>query len=126
MSWVRELEIWVHQEKRELSQSCTLMQCNTRRSIVQTWLYTSEKDLFQSVCESFVKENTASHCKKRTYEDENRILKSACKEDFVFTGRGGKPLCLICHFSLSHYKASYLKRHCEIKTSHMIIDLDQN
>ncbi|CAM5082332.1 unnamed protein product, partial [Natator depressus] len=39
-------------------------------------------------------------------------------EDFAFTSKGGKPMCLICNASLSHYKVSNLKRH--YKTIHNI------
>ena len=70
-------------------------------------------NFFRSVCENFV---TSSNCKKRKYEDENRNFKPEREEDFAFTVKGGKPLCLICNVSLSHYKASNLK--CHYETNH--------
>ena len=55
----------------------------------------------------------SSNYKKRKHEDENSDFKPEWEEDFAFTVKGGKPLCLICHVSLSHYKDSNLKRHYE-------------
>jgi hypothetical protein len=64
----------------------------------------------------------SSNCKKRKYEDENINFKPEWEEDFAFTVKGGKPLCLICNVSLSHYKASNLKRHYE--TNHKTFSSD--
>ena len=43
---------------------------------------------------------------KRKYEDEKRTFKPEWEGEFAFTDNGGKPLCLVCHDSLNHYKAS--------------------
>ena len=56
-----------------------------------------------------------NNCKKRKYEEENRTFKTEWEEEFGFTDNGGKPVCLICHASLNHYKTSNLKRHYEAK-----------
>ena len=53
--------------------------------------------------------------KKRKYEDEERTFKPEWEGKFAFTDNGGKPLCFICHDSLSHYKASNMKRHHETR-----------
>ena len=54
---------------------------------------------------------------KRKYEDEKRTFKPEREGEFAFTDNGGKPLCLVCHDSLSHYKASNMKRHHETRHS---------
>src|SRR4029434_2384623 len=46
---------------------------------------------------------------KRKYEDEHRTFLPEWEE--LFAERNGKPLCLICQTSLSHFKASNLERH---------------
>ena len=53
--------------------------------------------------------------KKRKYEDEKRTFKPEWEGEFTFTDNGGKPLCLVCHDSLRHYKASNMKRHHETR-----------
>lgn len=55
----------------------------------------------------------SSNCKKYKYEEENRSFKPEWEEEFAFTVKGGKPLCLIRSASLIHYEASNLKHHCE-------------
>lgn len=69
-----------------------------------------------------MKKLATSNCKKRKYEDENRNFKPEWEEDFAFTVKGDKPLCLIYHVSLSQYKASNLKRHYE--TNHKNFSYD--
>ena len=55
--------------------------------------------------------------KKRKYEDEKRNFKPEREGEFAFTDNGGKSLCLICHNSLSRYKASNTRRHHERRHS---------
>ena len=55
--------------------------------------------------------------KKRKYEDKKRTFKPEWEGEFAFTDNGGKPLCLICHNTLSHYKVSNMKRHHETRHS---------
>ena len=43
------------------------------------------------------------------------LAKPEWEEEFTFTDKGGKPLCLICQDSLGHYKASNMKRYHEIR-----------
>jgi hypothetical protein len=49
--------------------------------------------------------------RKRKYEDENRGLKIEWEEEFVFVGRHGGPMCILCQITLSQFKASNLKCH---------------
>src|SRR4029434_4432520 len=51
---------------------------------------------------------------KRKYEDEHRTFFLEWEE--LFAERNGKPLCLICQTSLSHFKASNLE--CRLSTHH--------
>ena len=51
----------------------------------------------------------------RKNEEGNRTFKREWEEEFGFTDNGGKPVCLICHTSLNHYKTSNLKRHYKAK-----------
>uniref|UniRef100_A0A3Q3RD36 HAT C-terminal dimerisation domain-containing protein n=1 Tax=Monopterus albus TaxID=43700 RepID=A0A3Q3RD36_MONAL len=48
---------------------------------------------------------------KRKYEDEHRTFLSEWEDLYFFVERNGKPFCLICQTSLSHFKASNLERH---------------
>ncbi|XP_040069581.1 zinc finger BED domain-containing protein 5-like [Ixodes scapularis] len=60
--------------------------------------------------------------KKRKYEDEHRTFLLEWEEDFAFTEKNGKPLCLICNAAISHHKASNVRRHYE--TNHKTFCLD--
>lgn len=53
----------------------------------------------------------AASNKKRKYEEENRSFQSEWEDDFAFTDKGGKPICLICQATIANYKLSNLKRH---------------
>ena len=66
--------------------------------------------------------------KKRKYKDKKRTFKPDWEGEFAFTDNGGKPLCLVCHDSLSHYKATNMKRHHEkdIATFLITIHLSQH
>ncbi|QQP37666.1 General transcription factor II-I repeat domain-containing protein 2B, partial [Caligus rogercresseyi] len=62
-------------------------------------------------------------CKaKRKYEDEHRTFLEEWEDAYFFIERNGKPFCLICSSSLSHFKASNLQRH--FRTVHANIDRD--
>lgn len=60
--------------------------------------------------------------KKRKYEDEHRAFLPEWEEDFAFTEKNGKPLCLICNAAISHHKASNVRRHYE--TNHNAFSRD--
>lgn len=51
------------------------------------------------------------HTAKRKYEDKHRTFLSEWEDLYFFVERNGKPFCLICQTSLSHFKASNLERH---------------
>ena len=48
---------------------------------------------------------------KRKSEDEHRTFLTEWESLYFFVERNGKPLCLICHAVLGHFKASNLQRH---------------
>ena len=48
---------------------------------------------------------------KRKYEDEHRTFLTEWESLYFFVERNGKPFCLICRASLTHFKASNLLRH---------------
>ncbi|XP_053868354.1 leydig cell tumor 10 kDa protein homolog isoform X1 [Malaclemys terrapin pileata] len=66
--------------------------------------------------------------KKCKYEEENRSFKPEWEEEFAFTVKSGKPLCLICNASLVHYEASNLKHRYETNHNnfHLNTLLNQN
>lgn len=48
---------------------------------------------------------------KRKYEEEHRTFLTEWESLYFFVERNGKPICLICHAALAHFKASNLQRH---------------
>lgn len=48
---------------------------------------------------------------KRKYEEEHRTFLPEWESLYFFVKRNGKPICLICHAALAHFKASNLQHH---------------
>ena len=49
---------------------------------------------------------TSANTKKRKYEEENRVFNVEYEENYAFTVREYKPLCLICLKLLGQNKSS--------------------
>ncbi|KAF7257716.1 hypothetical protein EG68_05309 [Paragonimus skrjabini miyazakii] len=66
--------------------------------------------------------SSASSLEKRRLKDRKRNFNPQWEQDFAFINYDGKPLCLICNISLTHFKSCNLKRHYETHHKKFTID----
>ena len=57
--------------------------------------------------------SSPTESEKRRIKDRRRNFNPKWEQDFAFINHEGRPLCLICNVSLTHFKSCNLKRHYE-------------
>ncbi|CAH8606136.1 unnamed protein product [Dicrocoelium dendriticum] len=57
--------------------------------------------------------SSPSSLEKRRLKDRKRNFNPQWEQDFAFINHEGRPLCLLCNTSLTHFKSCNLKRHYE-------------